>query len=155
MLSFGSEYLNRRLIIMFSYRIKRMGGMKESQISAEIDILSTGTEKKKWNRPPVSMNFEVSLVYFAKRKELQMHRSFPFSLSLHYICRSRGKQIHCLKTCFFRRVFEGHYSIPQISGSIRPFGTKSPLFESLRAQTELLGSRRHQVGTLHRTQWPL
>jgi AP-2 complex subunit mu-1 len=35
-----------------------MGGMKESQISAEIDLLSTGAaEKKKWNRPPVSMNF--------------------------------------------------------------------------------------------------
>ncbi|MCP9265979.1 AP-2 complex subunit mu [Dirofilaria immitis] len=41
-------------------RIKRMVGLKESQISAEIDILSTGNaEKKKWNRPPVSMNFEV------------------------------------------------------------------------------------------------
>jgi hypothetical protein len=38
-----------------------MGGMKESQISAEIDLLNTGTaEKKKWNRPPVSMNFEVN-----------------------------------------------------------------------------------------------
>jgi len=42
------------------WKIKRMGGMKESQISAEIDLLSTGAaEKKKWNRPPVSMNFEV------------------------------------------------------------------------------------------------
>lgn len=42
------------------WKIKRMGGMKESQISAEIDLLNTGNmEKKKWNRPPVSMNFEV------------------------------------------------------------------------------------------------
>uniref|UniRef100_A0AC34GPM8 MHD domain-containing protein n=1 Tax=Panagrolaimus sp. ES5 TaxID=591445 RepID=A0AC34GPM8_9BILA len=42
------------------WKIKRMGGMKESQISAEIDLLSTGAaEKRKWNRPPVSMNFEV------------------------------------------------------------------------------------------------
>lgn len=45
-----------------------MGGMKESQISAEIDLLCTGAaEKKKWNRPPVSMNFEVFaeiLLYF-------------------------------------------------------------------------------------------
>ncbi|KAI1725536.1 adaptor complexes medium subunit family domain-containing protein [Ditylenchus destructor] len=42
------------------WKIKRMGGMKESQISAEIDLLSTGSaEKKKWNRPPVNMNFEV------------------------------------------------------------------------------------------------
>uniref|UniRef100_A0A915D3P7 Uncharacterized protein n=1 Tax=Ditylenchus dipsaci TaxID=166011 RepID=A0A915D3P7_9BILA len=34
--------------------------MKESQISAEIDLLGTGAaEKKKWNRPPVSMNFVI------------------------------------------------------------------------------------------------
>lgn len=47
------------------FRIKRMAGMKESQISAEIDLLSTGNvEKKKWNRPPVSMNFEVNLHFF-------------------------------------------------------------------------------------------
>lgn len=37
-----------------------MAGMKESQISAEIDLLSTGNEKKKWNKPPISMNFEVN-----------------------------------------------------------------------------------------------
>jgi len=42
------------------WKIKRMGGMKESQISAEIDLLTgTTAEKKKWNRPPVSINFEV------------------------------------------------------------------------------------------------
>lgn len=35
-----------------------MGGMKESQISAEIELLQTDT-KKKWTRPPISMNFEV------------------------------------------------------------------------------------------------
>ena len=43
--------------ITFS-RIKRMAGMKESQISAEIELLQTDS-KKKWTRPPVSMNFEV------------------------------------------------------------------------------------------------
>lgn len=32
--------------------------MKESQISAEIELLPTA-EKKKWSRPPISMNFEV------------------------------------------------------------------------------------------------
>ncbi|GMR61432.1 hypothetical protein PMAYCL1PPCAC_31627, partial [Pristionchus mayeri] len=41
------------------WKIKRMAGMKESQISAEIDLLATGNEKKKWNKPPISMNFEV------------------------------------------------------------------------------------------------
>jgi len=40
------------------WKIKRMGGMKESQISAEIELLQTDT-KKKWTRPPISMNFEV------------------------------------------------------------------------------------------------
>lgn len=43
----------------FSDRIKRMAGMKESQISAEIELLPTN-DKKKWARPPISMNFEVS-----------------------------------------------------------------------------------------------
>lgn len=43
----------------FSGRIKRMAGMKESQISAEIELLPTN-DKKKWARPPISMNFEVS-----------------------------------------------------------------------------------------------
>nr|XP_026694569.1 AP-2 complex subunit mu isoform X2 [Ciona intestinalis] len=40
------------------WKMKRMAGMKESQISAEIELLPTA-EKKKWSRPPISMNFEV------------------------------------------------------------------------------------------------
>ncbi|KAE9528901.1 hypothetical protein AGLY_012476, partial [Aphis glycines] len=40
------------------WKIKRMAGMKETQLSAEIDLLETDT-KKKWTRPPISMNFEV------------------------------------------------------------------------------------------------
>ena len=43
------------------YRIKRMGGMKESQISAEIDLMAT-KENKKWARPPISLNFEVIII---------------------------------------------------------------------------------------------
>lgn len=42
----------------FFFRIKRMAGMKETQLSAEIELLETDT-KKKWTRPPISMNFEV------------------------------------------------------------------------------------------------
>ena len=38
-----------------------MGGMKECQLSAEIELLSTNGGKK-WTRPPISMNFEVSIV---------------------------------------------------------------------------------------------
>jgi len=40
------------------WKIKRMGGMKECQLSAEIELLTTN-DKKKWTRPPISMNFEV------------------------------------------------------------------------------------------------
>ena len=40
-----------------------MGGMKECQLSAEIELLNTN-EKKKWTRPPISMNFEVSQTFF-------------------------------------------------------------------------------------------
>uniref|UniRef100_A0AAQ4QUK2 MHD domain-containing protein n=1 Tax=Gasterosteus aculeatus aculeatus TaxID=481459 RepID=A0AAQ4QUK2_GASAC len=40
------------------WKVKRMAGMKESQISAEIELLPTN-DKKKWARPPISMNFEV------------------------------------------------------------------------------------------------
>lgn len=35
-----------------------MAGMKETQLSAEIELLETDT-KKKWTRPPISMGFEV------------------------------------------------------------------------------------------------
>lgn len=42
------------------YRIKRMGGMKESQISAEIELMPA-KETKKWSRPPISLNFEVRI----------------------------------------------------------------------------------------------
>lgn len=40
------------------WKIKRMAGMKETQLSAEVELLETDT-KKKWTRPPISMNFEV------------------------------------------------------------------------------------------------
>jgi len=44
-------------------RIKRMGGMKECQLSAEVELLSTKGETKKWTRPPISMSFEVYHYY--------------------------------------------------------------------------------------------
>ena len=40
-----------------------MSGMKEAQISAEVELLP-GAEKKKWARPPISLNFEVSFFFF-------------------------------------------------------------------------------------------
>ena len=49
----------QRHMLLLLYRIKRMGGMKECQLSAEIELLNT-SDKKKWTRPPISMSFEVS-----------------------------------------------------------------------------------------------
>lgn len=40
------------------WRMKRLGGMKESQVSAEIELLQTDN-RKKWTRPPISMSFEI------------------------------------------------------------------------------------------------
>jgi AP-2 complex subunit mu-1 len=45
-------------VLIAFFRIKRIAGMKETQLSAEIELLETDT-KKKWTRPPISMNFEV------------------------------------------------------------------------------------------------
>ncbi|XP_063678391.1 AP-2 complex subunit mu-like isoform X2 [Bolinopsis microptera] len=41
------------------WRIKRMAGLKEAQLTAEIELLPS-TENRKWQRPPISMNFEVA-----------------------------------------------------------------------------------------------
>jgi AP-2 complex subunit mu-1 len=41
------------------WKIKRMAGMKDCQLSAEIDLLNTSDKHKRWTRPPISMNFEV------------------------------------------------------------------------------------------------
>jgi len=35
-----------------------MAGLKEAQLTAEIELLPTA-DNKKWQRPPISMNFEV------------------------------------------------------------------------------------------------
>ena len=45
-----------------------MGGQKDSQLSAEIELMPN--DKKKWARPPISMNFEVFFKYFFLTKNL-------------------------------------------------------------------------------------
>lgn len=62
-------------------RIKRMAGMKETQLSAEIELLETDT-KKKWTRPPISMNFEVP---FAPSGFKVVSRFHSFNSSLIYV----------------------------------------------------------------------
>ena len=58
-----------------------MGGMKESQLSAEIELLQTDT-KKKWTRPPISMNFEVFLVLLIQKEIFSDGFCFGFALFL-------------------------------------------------------------------------
>jgi len=41
------------------WKLRRLGGMKECQLSAEIELLQAGDKTKKWTRPPISMSFEV------------------------------------------------------------------------------------------------
>ena len=46
-------------------RIRRMAGMKETQLTADVELLTSGTgsgesKTKQQNRPPISMNFEVT-----------------------------------------------------------------------------------------------
>lgn len=41
------------------WKIKRLAGGKELQLSAELDLLTFGVQNKRWDRPPVSINFEV------------------------------------------------------------------------------------------------
>ncbi|CAI4232320.1 unnamed protein product [Auanema sp. JU1783] len=42
------------------WKIKRLAGGKELQISAEIEVLTIGAQaSKRWDRPPVSVSFEV------------------------------------------------------------------------------------------------
>ena len=45
-----------------------MGGMKESQISAEIELMPA-KETKKWSRPPISLNFEVRILLIISKQQ--------------------------------------------------------------------------------------
>ena len=45
----------------FFFRMRRMAGLKESQISAEVELLPSGdSTQKQITKAPISMNFEVS-----------------------------------------------------------------------------------------------
>jgi AP-2 complex subunit mu-1 len=68
------------------WKIKRMAGMKETQLSAEIELLETDT-KKKWTRPPISMNFEVPFApsgfkvnFLIPQKTSILHNFLPFQV---------------------------------------------------------------------------
>ena len=82
------------------WKIKRMGGMKESQISAEIELLTTDT-KKKWTRPPISMNFEVPFAPSGfKVRYLKV-----FESKLNYSDHDVIKWVRYIKTKFIKKQF--------------------------------------------------
>jgi hypothetical protein len=49
------------LQLLFPYRIRQMQGMRETQLTAEVELLPTSevAKQKQAARPPISMNFEV------------------------------------------------------------------------------------------------
>ena len=53
-----------------------MGGMKECQLSSEIELLNT-SDKKKWTRPPISMSFEVSQIIIEVTHHLYLGEGSP------------------------------------------------------------------------------
>lgn len=81
-----------RLIANWNFlnRIKRMAGMKETQLSAEIELLETDT-KKKWTRPPISMNFEVPFApsgfkVIAAQQFYSNHQPCPYANDILLVC---------------------------------------------------------------------
>lgn len=70
------------------WKIKRMAGMKETQLSAEVELLHSDAAKKKWNRPPISMNFEVSLTATYTSMNYRVSFGFlfhPSSFFIHFL----------------------------------------------------------------------
>lgn len=65
------------------WKIKRMAGMKETQLSAEIELLETDT-KKKWTRPPISMNFEVP--FAPSGFKVNFKRRSCFNIFISHFC---------------------------------------------------------------------
>ena len=106
-----------------------MAGMKESQISAEIELLQTDS-KKKWTRPPVSMNFEV-----------------PFAPSGFKVCKFFLAKFYLQKKSLseFQINLAAFYFEPPL------FLSAGPLPQSVWAEAELFWPRRHQMGTIHWT----
>jgi len=79
-----------------------MAGMKESQISAEIELLPTN-DKKKWARPPISMNFEVRIVellpYFGSLTRTRADVSVACGLFKIYSAFMEALHIHICQCC--------------------------------------------------------
>ena len=54
-----SKYVAKEQALI--WKIKQFQGMTELQLSADVELISTMTEKKPWSKPPVSLNFQVPM----------------------------------------------------------------------------------------------
>lgn len=106
------------------WKIKRMAGMKETQLSAEIELLETDT-KKKWTRPPISMNFEVPFAPSGFKVKLDYLFRHIHSIVLSFGFNLFFKQVRYLK------VFEPklNYSDHDVIKWVRYIG-RSGLYET-------------------------
>lgn len=46
---------------MYPCRIRKFPGQTEATMSAEVELITSMTEKKPWTRPPIQMEFQVRL----------------------------------------------------------------------------------------------
>ena len=54
-----SKYIAKEHALI--WKIKQFQGMTELQLSADVELISTMSEKKPWGKPPVSLNFQVPM----------------------------------------------------------------------------------------------
>ncbi len=62
-------YVALILLLTSSFRLRHMQGLKESQLTADVELLPTteaavSKTSKQAARPPISMSFEVSLITY-------------------------------------------------------------------------------------------
>ena len=74
------------------WKIKKFQGMTELTLSAEVELVSTTTERKPWHKPPISMDFHVPMftasglrVRFLKVWEKSGYQSTKW---VRYLCNS-------------------------------------------------------------------
>ncbi|RZC11987.1 AP-2 complex subunit mu isoform B [Glycine soja] len=81
------------------WKIRKFPGQTESTLSAEVELISTITEKKSWTRPPIQMEFQVPMftasglrVRFLKVWEKSGYNTVEW---VRYITKAGSYEIRC------------------------------------------------------------
>uniref|UniRef100_I1MVF1 MHD domain-containing protein n=1 Tax=Glycine max TaxID=3847 RepID=I1MVF1_SOYBN len=81
------------------WKIRKFPGQTESTLSAEVELISTTTEKKSWTRPPIQMEFQVPMftasglrVRFLKVWEKSGYNTVEW---VRYITKAGSYEIRC------------------------------------------------------------